>query len=385
MEGWAEALLAAAASVMTLAWLHAQRERLRLRREVNRAAERLTRLQAEVETQSRLLRSSLQATGDLVLVVDSDLRLLLSSPAARAFFGEPQPGATLISYARSAELERLALDAVRRIGGEAELERTIRLGQVTLLARARNMEDQGAAIALTDMTEMQRLARARQDMVANLSHELRTPLTSLRLLADTLLTPAAGDPGVARELVRKIASEVGVLEQMTSEMLDLAAIESGQQVVRLLPTSLLDIVNEPVARLAEDASRRGVRFEVDLPAGMLVLADRDQAIRALGNVLHNAIKFSPSPGVVQIWAAFDEGEGKVRLTVRDHGPGIPPEELDRIFERFYRGDRSRGTPGTGLGLAITRHILRAHGGTIWAENAPPPESGALFHLEFRAA
>jgi two-component system phosphate regulon sensor histidine kinase PhoR len=100
-------------------------------------------------------------------------------------------------------------------------------------------------------------------------------------------------------------------------------------------------------------------------------------------VLHNAIKFSPEGGT--IWLSAEPDDGDVRLTIKDEGPGLAPQDLNRIFERFYRSDQARGTPGTGLGLAIARHIMQAHGGRIWAENRRPPDNGAAFHMRFQAA
>jgi two-component system phosphate regulon sensor histidine kinase PhoR len=244
---------------------------------------------------------------------------------------------------------------------------------------------EGVGIALMDVAEMERLGRARQDMVANLSHELRTPLTSLRLLADTLQVPAGQDPSTARELAAKISAEVDTLAQMTREMLDLAAIESGRQVIRLAPALLAGIVGGAVERVEDQARRRGIQIESSVPPDLMILADPDQAARALGNVLHNALKFSPQGGTVELSARAETDGEHVTLSVTDEGPGIPPEELGRIFERFFRGDRSRGTPGTGLGLAIVRHILRAHGGEAWAEDREPPQRGAVFFLRFRSA
>jgi two-component system phosphate regulon sensor histidine kinase PhoR len=221
--------------------------------------------------------------------------------------------------------------------------------------------------------------------VANLSHELRTPLTALRLLADTLQVPAGEDPSTARELASKISAEVDTLSQMTQEMLDLAAIESGRQVVRLVATRLAEVVARALDGHADQVRRQGLRIRVDVPADLEILADPAQAARAVGNVLHNAVKFSPAGGAVEIRGRVDEAGGLVTLSVADEGPGIPPDELERIFERFFRGDRSRGTPGTGLGLAIVRHILRAHGGEAWAEDRQPPQRGAIFSLHFQPA
>jgi two-component system phosphate regulon sensor histidine kinase PhoR len=186
-------------------------------------------------------------------------------------------------------------------------------------------------------------------------------------------------------LAAKISAEVVTLQQMTEEMLDLAAIESGRQVVRLIPVPLARLVSEPISRLQDLAAQGGVRLAVEIPEGLRVLADPAQASRAVLNVLHNALKFSPSGGEVRITGRAEPDEGRVVLSVLDSGPGIPPDEIERVFERFFRGDRVRGTPGTGLGLAIARHILRAHGGQIWAENRRPPERGTAFHLAFHSA
>jgi two-component system phosphate regulon sensor histidine kinase PhoR len=245
------------------------------------------------------------------------------------------------------------------------------------------LREAGLGIVLTNVAEVQRLARARQDMVANLSHELRTPLTSLRLLADTLQTTTGRDPQVAEDVAEKIAREVDLLHQMFQEMLDLAAIESGRQIVRLVATEVADIVEASLEQLGEQAESRHLRFEVKVPTGLKVLADREQARRAVINVMHNAIKFSNSETAVQLSTSAEDEQ--IVLSVADNGPGLTPEDLERIFERFYRGYRARGTPGTGLGLAIARHIMGAHGGRIWAENRQPPASGAVFHLAFQRA
>jgi len=179
--------------------------------------------------------------------------------------------------------------------------------------------------------------------------------------------------------------EVDALHLMTQEMLDLAAIESGQQVVRLVTVPLLELAEETVERLRDQAERKGLVVEVSIDPGLKVLADREQAIRALLNVLHNAVKFTPTGGRIELGGRQDSPEELVVLSVSDTGPGIPPEELGRIFERFYRVRGSAPSPGTGLGLAIAHHILRAHAGRIWAENRPAPEKGAVFYLAFQAA
>lgn len=385
MDGWVAAGAVVVALVFAGLWLRAARQlrdghslRSLLRRQLDTAKEESARASDE----RRWLDVAGQASQEMLISLDRQLKVRSANLAALNRFGPVPAQASLITYMRSLDLEELARGALESPSAEA-LERVVRFGRQPFRARVAPAAE-GLGIALMDVAEMERLGRARQDMVANLSHELRTPLTSLRLLADTLQVPVGQDPATARELAAKISAEVDTLAQMTGEMLDLAAIESGRQVIRLAPTSLGNLVGGVVEGLGDQAHRRRIRIDLDIPADLQVLADAEQATRAVGNVLHNALKFSPDGGRIEVQAHLDADGESVVLSVADEGPGIPPEELDRIFERFFRGDRSRGTPGTGLGLAIVRHILRAHGGEAWAEDRQPPQRGAILWLRFRS-
>jgi len=386
LTAWVLVLAAAALCLATWEWRAERRQR--------QAAEELARRrEAEVrrvsEDKDRLgLRYDLLAdsSADVLLVADRDLRLTHANAAAEALFGPWPSGASLIRYTQSQALELQAQQALD--SGELESERLLNLRDRPYRCRVRVQGD-FVGLALTDAAEVQRLTRARQDMVANLSHELRTPLTSIGLLAQTLVarpgdraSHPGGDAAAAGELAHKILAEVDTLNQMSQEMLDLAAIESGRQVIRLVAVPLQDIVAVPVERLRQQAARQDVNLRVEIPPASSILADRDQAARAILNVLHNAVKFTPPGGSVSLTAAADPDGEHVVLQVSDEGPGIAPADLGRIFERFFRGDQARGTPGTGLGLAITRHILQAHGGDAWAENRIPPANGAVIHLRF---
>lgn len=382
MGSWISLVLAAAAVIMAFLWRRERSARLDLARHARRQIQTLRESQEALHAGRDWREAATSATLDLLLVSDGEMHVRYVNPAARAVFGDPTPDSTLISYTHNLALEQLAADAVE-VDDPMGLERVIDFDE--RLYRARGLAIAGGVgLALTDVSEVRRLSRARQDMVANLSHELRTPLTSLRLLVDTLLGPAGQEPGTARELVGKMAAEVDTLTQIAQEMLDLATIESGRQVVRLVPVRLAEVVAGPLDRLADMAQRREVRIANEISPDLQVLADKEQAGRAVLNVLHNAIKFTPGDGEVRLEAGAEPGQGRVVLSILDSGPGIPPDELDRIFERFFRGDRARGTPGTGLGLAIARHILRAHGGRIWAENRTPPDHGVIFYLAFHA-
>jgi two-component system phosphate regulon sensor histidine kinase PhoR len=382
MEVWAVGGLLLAIGAITAYAIRRLRREQRRREAAEEEARLLLRaLQTEREarrSQEAWVGALAGASGDPLLVVDADLRVLRANAAARERFGEPPPGATLIAYSQSLPLEELARAALAQA---EEVERVLEIRDRPYLARALSGGDV-IALALEDRSEVRRLSRARQDMVANLSHELRTPLASLQILAETLASPVARDPAVVRDLAGRVLDEVQALNQMTQEMLDLTAIESGRQVIRLMPVALSEIVAGSVERLAQAAARKGVQLQNDAPADLRVLADLDQAARAVQNVLHNAVKFAPQGGHVILSAALEADGEHIVLRVADDGPGLAPADLDRIFERFYRADQARGTPGTGLGLAITRHILRAHGGEAWAENRTPPASGAVIHLRF---
>jgi two-component system phosphate regulon sensor histidine kinase PhoR len=364
-------------------WQRERRHRVYLERKGRRQSQELLSGMGQVEQAHEQLLAAVSSSSHPLIVVDRVLDVHFANRYACERFGRFQPGMSLISFARAAALEQLARDAWE-IGADGDLERTLRIDDRPFLVRAK-ASGEYVGLSLEDISEVQRLSRARQDMIANLSHELRTPIASIRLLAETLLSPAGESPEVADNLIRKTVSEVEVLEQITQEMLDLSSIESGQQVIRLVPVGISVILANPLARLEEQAARKSIEIKVKNAGGLQILADRTLAERAVLNVLQNAIKFSAKDSEVSISAKAADESGMVRLSIQDCGPGIHPDDLSRIFERFYRTDRARSTPGTGLGLSIAHHIMRSHGGSIHAENRQPPDTGAIFHLSFRAA
>jgi two-component system phosphate regulon sensor histidine kinase PhoR len=372
-------LLLAAAGIIL--WQIERRSRLTADRDARRIQQAL-QLEIDQHTeQIDALSAAFNSSDSMLLVIDRKQNVLIANEQAKAKFSTPQDEKTLMSFTRSVQLEQLVQDAFEIPDG-GTVVRVVTLGDRPHRAVAQ-LTGNMVGLSIVDIAEIQRLSRARQDMVANLSHELRTPITSLRLLVDTLRSPAGGDPAVATELINKIAAEVDELEQIAQEMLDLAAIESGQQVVRMVSEPLREILHGPLARVEEQAKRRGVTINVRVPGELKILVDRDQASRAVLNVVHNAVKFTAEGSEVSLSAwVGDEGDDVI-LAISDRGPGIHPGEIDRIFERFFRGDRARGAPGTGLGLAITRHIMRAHGGRVWAENRKAPDTGAVFYLQFQ--
>ena len=304
--------------------------------------------------------------------------------AERAGSSRAEAGHTLIVATRSVELDELAAHVLD--GGEDRDRQVLLNGQPyrarAVVAADANGEVFGVVLALQDLSTVQQLGRARRDFIANISHELRTPLTSIRLLLDSLLSGAVRDTAESNSVLHKIETEVLALEQMAQELLDLAQIESGQALVRLVPTPVAQLVNETVRRLAPQAAHKRQVMSVEVPPELVVLADTEQMNRALGNLLHNAIKFTPPEG--QVWVRARAAEGDVVIEVADTGPGIPPEDLPRVFERFFRADRARTGGGTGLGLAIAKHVVEAHGGKIWVESEGRAGRGAVFRFTLLA-
>ena len=389
--GWVLlAVVGAAAVAAALAWRRARAAAATAATQSAQSERALRALSLASEWYTVQLQALLAAQLEAVLIVGGDRTVLEMNPAARELFGAPvEVGQTVILVTRSMELDDLVAHC---LAGGTDCDRRLPLGRGHQPYRARAVlmnaagvtpGERGAVVWLQDQSELQRLGRARRDFVANISHELRTPITAIRLLVDTLRGPIAHEAEARASLLEKIAVETEALGQLSQELLDLAQIESGQALMRLVPTSVDDLVGAVVQRFGTQAQRKRQQIIVEVPGELWVLADPAQVIRALGNLVHNAIKFTPAEGVVTVRARAEEGD--VRLEVADTGPGIAPEDISRVFERFFRADRSRATGGTGLGLAIAKHVVEAHGGRIWVAGGGGPGRGAVFCFTLPAA
>lgn len=220
-------------------------------------------------------------------------------------------------------------------------------------------------VVLRDVTEIRKLELVRREFVANVSHELRTPLASIRALADTLESGAIDDREVATGFLGRIGDEVDRLTALVEELLDLARLQSGRVVLARQAVQSSDVVQAGVDRLRPQIDRADLTVGVKLVEPMpVIMVDQARIEQVLINLLHNAVKFTPAGGAITV-TAWGEQDG-LRVDVEDTGTGIPEEELTRVFERFYKADRSRRSEGTGLGLAISTYIIRAHHGEIWA-------------------
>lgn len=358
----------------------------RLERAFNRMADELQGTIGLISDERGKLAAILETMGDGVLMIDRHGTIVLANSAAERLLAPPAPilrdaqeaagpgdgelrDRAFIEVARDHELTALvrgALDEGRVRDALIEFSRprrTLRAVATPLRGTAESL----VLLVLQDLTEMRRLETARRDFVANISHELRTPLASVKALVETLEDGAIEDKAVARHFLHQVSEEVDHLTQLVRELLELSRIESGQVPLRHECTAPADLILPTVARLRAQAERAGLRLTVapldGLPA---VLVDRDRIGQVLLNLLHNAIKFTPPGGTITV--AAEQWEGTLAISVRDTGTGIDPDDLPRIFERFYKADKARSGGGTGLGLAIAKHLIGAHGGTLSAHN-----------------
>jgi two-component system phosphate regulon sensor histidine kinase PhoR len=330
------------------------------------------------EERARLEATLTQMT-DGVLIVDTQGRVQRANPAAEKLFGE---GETLVGKSISIALRHHQLIETWR---KCQQSGTVQSDSVELPGTRKFLQliaipDQhasGAILLIQDLTRIRRLETVRRDFISNVSHELRTPLASLKALTETLQEGALDDPPAAHRFLGRIQTEVDALTQMATELLELSRIESGQVPLelKLLPPDQL--LHSAADRMRMQAERAGLNLTTDCPQDLpLIHADMPRLEQVLVNLIHNAVKFTPPGGEVRVTVTKAPlsmqgrgagGEG-VRFSVHDTGPGIPADDLPRIFERFYRVDRSRTGGGTGLGLSIARHLVEAHGGRIWAES-----------------
>ncbi len=223
--------------------------------------------------------------------------------------------------------------------------------------------------------ELERMEQVRKDFVINVSHELRTPLASIQGYTETLLDGAINDPEHNLQFLQIIRANAERLTNLANDLLTLSRIELKLQALQPAVWNVNQLVNRCVETLKPLADRKRITLEVrPAPGGATIYCDAEGFHQALSNLLDNAIKFTPQGGWVRVSASPTrgrEGGGFVEVTVEDSGPGIPEQDLPRLFERFYRVDkaRSRELGGTGLGLAIVKHAVKAMGGTVRVESA----------------
>ena len=270
-----------------------------------------------------------------------------------------QVGTPLVRTARDPDLLRVVDEVLTQKKPQSATLYSIVPGRTFGMTSA-PLPDGGAVCVLRDTTEIARVERTRRDFIANVSHELRTPLTSLLGYTETLLDES-GD-AKSREFLEIMRRNAQRMTRLTEDLLTLARVESGEYPLEQSPVSVHELLRDAQVSFNELARSKGLAIEIVDSPDVQVVADRDAIHQVFANLIDNALKYASGTKKLEIGAV--ERAGNVEFYVRDFGPGISSEHLQRLFERFYRVDkaRSREAGGTGLGLAIVKHIVLNHGG-----------------------
>lgn len=299
------------------------------------------------------------------IVLDEHMGVVRASPSAYAF--------GLVRQDRIAVPDLLELaERVHRDGQIRELQLEVPRSRdstqtLHVLARVAPLGDRLLLALVEDRTHQIRVDEVRRDFVANVSHELKTPVGAMMLLAEAV-QDASDDPEAVQRFAERIQREGARLTRLVEEIIDLSRLQYDDPVDSPDPVEIDDVVAAALDRSRVDAENRKIRLTSGGTRNMQVLGKRKQLIIALGNLIENAVSYSPEGTRVAV--GVGRRDDLVEISVTDQGYGIAETELDRIFERFYRVDpaRSRETGGTGLGLSIVKHIAASHGGevSVWS-------------------
>ena len=345
-----------------------------LARSLNAMADSLAGMVAQIRKDHEEMKSVLAGMEEGVIATDRKQKILLFNPGAAAlldFAPETASGKLLWEVVREEEVIQAAKESV-----ESGERRSFQLGPV----RGRHLDvsvypwpaegpGEGVVIVAHDATESVRYQELRKEFVANVSHELRTPLTMIKGFLETLQDGAITDTVKGPEFLATIAKHVDQLTNLVSDLLELSRLESRAGLPRLTRVEIAGTLVKVVDFMRPAAEKRRQALELSVNGGLPgVAGDPDYLERAVSNLIDNAIKYTPEGGKVRVSARAAGDE--VVIEVVDSGIGIPPEDLPRIFERFYRVDKSRSREmgGTGLGLSIVKHVVQVHGGVVDVES-----------------
>jgi two-component system phosphate regulon sensor histidine kinase PhoR len=348
----------------------AQSERRAAEIEASQRQQQQTSLDAKAQQQV-LFNSMLEG----LLLLDRSRKIYLVNRAFKNLFGLKTElrGKTIVEALRLHELD----DLLRRVEAEQQVldyeirlpdlnERWLQVNAAVITNAAGECD--GTILVFRDLTRLKQLERTREEFVANVSHELRTPLSLIKGYVETLLDGARNDPAVAERFLKIIERNAQRLDLLIQDLLTISALESEKIKLNLQPVGLRALAEKVLTDLHAKAENKTVQLANDVPE-LTANGDVNRLDQVLANLVDNAIKYGRAQGSVHI-GGKKRDDGALEIFVRDDGPGIPPEAIDRVFERFYRVDkaRSRDQGGTGLGLAIVKHIVHAHGGEVRVES-----------------
>lgn len=335
-----------------------------------------TNAASETLSASALLEATMESMKEGVLVVDPAMRVVVANRAAQRLFNAAPQGAfaarRLTDVTRNREIHDAFHAALTRderpvvkVETTGHERRTFDISVAPLRRDdAPDAQVQGAVGVFFDITRLERLERIRQEFLSNVSHELRTPLTAILTFVETLESGAIDDANNNRRFLQIIRRNAARMHDLINDILELSAIEAGSVQVTPVPLRLHGVVSDVFTALAARAAEHKIALRNEVPIDTVVRGDRNRLEQMLTNLVDNGVKFNREGGSVTVRHEPDSARTRDLILVSDTGEGIPPEHVERIFERFYRVDRarSRALGGTGLGLAIVKHLARAHGG-----------------------
>jgi len=356
-------------------------------RALDNSAREIARRASDLASDRARMEAILSGMSEGVLVVNEQGRLQLVNEAARQMLQlqDAPEGRHYVEIVRQPDIAAQIGAALRRTPG-AGLELTLpRHPELIIIARSTPVTAPGATgavLVMHDITDLRRADRIRRDFVANVSHELRTPLTAVRGYVEALLEEGT-DPADVRRFLEIIGRHTFRMERLVRDLLRLARLDAGQEVLEHVPCAVEALFAGVVTDLDSMLAAREQTIDKRVaPDAATVTGDPARLHDALRNLLENAANYAPEASTITM--ASERRGNRIHLIVSDSGPGIPEADLPRIFERFYRVDKSRTRAardpgGTGLGLAIVRHLVELHGGRVTAANRP--QGGAEFRLE----
>ena len=350
--------------------------------EIETSQRRQQQTSVDAKAQQQVLFNSML---EGLLLLDRTQKIYLANRSFKNLFGLKLElrGKTILEALRLHELE----DLVKRVQAEGQVfdyelklpdlsERWLQVNAAVINNSAGERE--GTILVFHDLTRLKQLERTREEFVANVSHELRTPLSLIKGYVETLLDGARNDPAVAERFLKIIERNTQRLDLLIQDLLTISALESERIKLNLQPVNLHALAEKILTDLNAKAENKNVALSSELPE-LIANGDMNRLDQVFANLVDNAIKYGRAQGSVVVGGKKLE-DGRLEIFVQDDGPGIPPESIDRVFERFYRVDkaRSRDQGGTGLGLSIVKHIVQAHGGEVWAKSEPG--KGATFYF-----
>jgi two-component system, OmpR family, phosphate regulon sensor histidine kinase PhoR len=354
---------------------------------MNDMAEKIENQLTLLAGERKRLNTILLGMGEGVLVTDAEGIVTLVNPAFLRLLSvhEEVEGKPLIEITRHPALHesyKIVLatrnERLEEVSFQMDGEKIVLIHWVPLLEQDRL---EGIVSVFHDISDLKRLEKVRRDFMANVSHELRTPVTVIKGYAETMLGNMTLDKEHTSRFLGIIHDHAERLSNLIGDLLSISEIESGELSLNLAPLRIAETVHRVAALMEQQARAKGITIDYsEIESAPQILADPGRIEQVLINLLDNAIKYTPENGAVII-TAQDERD-KLKVSISDTGIGIPPNDLPRVFERFYRVDkgRSRDAGGTGLGLSIVKHIVQLHGGTATVESRPGKGSTFSFTL-----